>query len=234
MEIENNLNNNITEEKDQKSFLETSIGKVVDSAIDVGLRMLLPDVIEDGIIEVKDSLLKEGLKEGINTAINGAIDLGKSIKGIFTGNFENVTQARDAIKSGGIIDGISDVLDSVIDKTKEKGIIDNNIASIIENGKDSLLNNISSKIEAEFTKQIEMVDELDKNEEKWKESFNNKDFNGMEEVFEKIEKNLQEVLPIENIIKEARTIENLHNLIKNNGQNFDLSDEEIELANMLN
>ena len=56
----------------------------------------------------------------------------------------------------------------------------------------------------------------------------------MEEVFEKIEKNLQEVLPIENIIKEARTIENLHNLIKNNGQNFDLSDEEIELANMLN
>lgn len=234
MEIDNNLNNNITEEKDQKSFLETSIGKVVDSAIDVGLRMLLPDVIEDGIIEVKDSLLKEGLKEGINTAINGAIDLGKSIKGIFTGNFENVTQARDAIKSGGIIDGISDVLDSVIDKTKEKGIIDNNIASIIENGKDSLLNNISSKIEAEFTKQIEMVDELDKNEEKWKESFNNKDFNGMEEVFEKIEKNLQEVLPIENIIKEARTIENLHNLIKNNGQNFDLSDEEIELANMLN
>lgn len=234
MEIENNLNNNITEEKDQKSFLETSIGKVVDSAIDVGLRMLLPDVIEDGIMEVKDSLLKEGLKEGINTAINGAIDLGKSIKGIFTGNFENVTQARDAIKSGGIIDGISDVLDSVIDKTKEKGIIDNNIASIIENGKDSLLNNISSKIEAEFTKQIEMVDELDKNEEKWKESFNNKDFNGMEEVFEKIEKNLQDVLPIENIIKEARTIENLHNLIKNNGQNFDLSDEEIELANMLN
>lgn len=234
MEIENNLNNNITEEKDQKSFLETSIGKVVDSAIDVGLRMLLPDVIEDGIIEVKDSLLKEGLKEGINTAINGAIDLGKSIKGIFTGNFENVTQARDAIKSGGIIDGISDVLDSVIDKTKEKGIIDNNIASIIENGKDSLLNNISSKIEAEFTKQIEMVDELDKNEEKWKESFNNKDFNGMEEVFEKIEKNLQDVLPIENIIKKARTIENLHNLIKNNGQNFDLSDEEIELANMLN
>lgn len=234
MEIDNNLNNNITEEKDQKSFLETSIGKVVDSAIDVGLRMLLPDVIEDGIIEVKDSLLKEGLKEGINTAINGAIDLGKSIKGIFTGNFENVTQARDAIKSGGIIDGISDVLDSVIDKTKEKGIIDNNIASIIENGKDSLLNNISSKIEAEFTKQIEMVDELDKNEEKWKESFNNKDFNGMEEVFEKIEKNLQDVLPIENIIKEARTIENLHNLIKNNGQNFDLSDEEIELANMLN
>ena len=234
MEIENNLNNNITEEKDQKSFLETSIGKVVDSAIDVGLRMLLPDVIEDGIIEVKDSLLKEGLKEGINTAINWAIDLGKSIKGIFTGNFENVTQARDAIKSGGIIDGISDVLDSVIDKTKEKGIIDNNIASIIENGKDSLLNNISSKIEAEFTKQIEMVDELDKNEEKWKESFNNKDFNGMEEVFEKIEKNLQDVLPIENIIKEARTIENLHNLIKNNGQNFDLSDEEIELANMLN
>ncbi len=235
MEIDNNLSNNKNEisDNEQKSFLESTLGQVVDSALDVGLRMVLPDIIEDGVIEVKDALLKEGLKEGVTTAIDGAVNLGKSILGIFTGNFENVSQARDAVKTGGIIDGISDVLDTVINKTKEKGIINENITELITNGKNAILNNVSNKIEEEFSSQIELVDQLSKNEENWKECFNNKDFEGMEKEIKKIEDNLNKLLPMENTLKEARTIENLHNLIKNNGQNFNLSSEELELANML-
>lgn len=235
MEIDNNLSNNKNEisDNEQKSFLESTLGQVVDSALDVGLRMVLPDIIEDGVIEVKDALLKEGLKEGVTTAIDGAVNLGKSILGIFTGNFENVSQARDAVKTGGIIDGISDVLDTVINKTKEKGIINENITELITNGKDAILNNVSNKIEEEFSSQIELVDQLSKNEENWKECFNNKDFEGMEKEIKEIEDNLNKLLPMENTLKEARTIENLHNLIKNNGQNFNLSSEEMELANML-
>lgn len=235
MEIDNNLSNNKNEisDNEQKSFLESTLGQVVDSALDVGLRMVLPDIIEDGVIEVKDALLKEGLKEGVTTAIDGAVNLGKSILGIFTGNFENVSQARDAVKTGGIIDGISDVLDTVINKTKEKGIINESITELITNGKDAILNNVSNKIEEEFSSQIELVDQLSKNEENWKECFNNKDFEGMEKEIKEIENNLNKLLPMENTLKEARTIENLHNLIKNNGQNFNLSSEELELANML-
>lgn len=235
MEIENNLNNNLNElnNNEQKGFLESTLGQVVDSALDVGLRMLLPDIVEDGVIEVKDALLQEGLKEGVTTAIDGAVDLGKSILGIFTGNFENVSQARDAVKSGGIIDGISDVLDTVLNKTKEKGIISENITDLISSGKDALLNSVSNKIEEEFSNQIDIVEELSKREENWKECFNNKDFNGMETEIKEIENNLKKLLPMENTLKEARTIENLHNLIKNNGQNFDLSNEELQLASML-
>lgn len=235
MEIDNNLSNNKNEisDNEQKSFLESTLGQVVDSALDVGLRMVLPDIIEDGVIEVKDALLKEGLKEGVTTAIDGAVNLGKSILGIFTGNFENVSQARDAVKTGGIIDGISDVLDTVINKTKEKGIINESITELITNGKDAILNNVSNKIEEEFSSQIELVGQLSKNEENWKECFNNKDFEGMEKEIKEIENNLNKLLPMENTLKEARTIENLHNLIKNNGQNFNLSSEELELANML-
>ncbi len=235
MEIDNNLSNNKNEisDNEQKSFLESTLGQVVDSALDVGLRMVLPDIIEDGVIEVKDALLKEGLKEGVTTAIDGAVNLGKSILGIFTGNFENVSQARDAVKTGGIIDGISDVLDTVINKTKEKGIINESITELITNGKDAILNNVSNKIEEEFSSQIELVDQLSKNEENWKECFNNKDFEGMEKEIKEIKNNLNKLLPMENTLKEARTIENLHNLIKNNGQNFNLSSEELELANML-
>lgn len=237
MEIENNNlnieNNTTVKEDEQKNFLESTLGKIVDSALDVGLRMLLPDVVEDGVIEVKDSLLKEGLKEGITTAVDGAIDLGKSVLGIFTGNFDNISQARDAIKNGGIIDGISDVLNKVINKTNEKGIIDEKIADLIINGKDAILDNVSNQIEEEFTNQIELVDKLSEYEEKWKGYFDNKDFEGMEQEYKKIEKSLEELLPMEETLKEARTIENLHTLIKNNGKNFDLSKEEMEVASML-
>ena len=56
----------------------------------------------------------------------------------------------------------------------------------------------------------------------------------MEREYEKIKEKLKEVMPLENTIKEARTIENLHMLIKNNDQNFNLNNQELELAKMLN
>ena len=55
----------------------------------------------------------------------------------------------------------------------------------------------------------------------------------MEKEYNKIRKQTKNIIPIENTIKTTRYIENLHNLIKNNGKNFDVSDEEIELAKKL-
>ena len=65
------------------------------------------------------------------------------------------------------------------------------------------------------------------------ENFNNKDFKGMEQEYSKIEKVLNNLAPIEKIITQARTIENLHNLIKNNGQDFNLNQEQLALAEKL-
>ena len=45
--------------------------------------------------------------------------------------------------------------------------------------------------------------------------------------------NLGEALEHEKTINEAKTIMTLHNLIKNNGQNFNLSKEQLELAEKL-
>ena len=54
-----------------------------------------------------------------------------------------------------------------------------------------------------------------------------------EEYLQEIKEKSLNIIPIENTIKTTRYIENLHNLIKNNGKNFDVSDEEIELAKKL-
>ena len=101
-----NITSNVTLDN-QKSFLETTLGKVINTALDTGIRVLLPDLIEDQIINIKDEIINNGFKSGVQEAISSAVDLGKSVVGVFTGKFDNVTQVRNAVKSGGIIDGIS-------------------------------------------------------------------------------------------------------------------------------
>ena len=107
------------------------MGKTINNAIDIGLKIILPDLIENQIIEIKNSLINNGLKSGINTAIKNAIDFGKSTIGIFTGNFENISQIQMAIGNGGIIDTLSDVLDKATNKAYRAGYINNNINTVI-------------------------------------------------------------------------------------------------------
>lgn len=239
MNIENNLKttneikNSLVTEKSQNNFLESALGKTINKAIDIGLKWILPDLIEDEIILIKDNLIKGGLKEGINSAINSAINLGKSTIGIFTGNFENISQAQSAIKTGGIIDSMSEVIDTVLNKTKKMGIINPKTSNLIKNGKNIILENISKNIEDNFTKQLENIEKLDKYENNWKHYYDIKDFDGMEKEYKKIIEVINRLMPLENTLKEARKIENLHNLIKNNGHNFNLSKEELELAKIL-
>ena len=143
-------------DKEQNSFLESTLGKVIDSSVDFGLRAILPNFIEDEVIEIKDTLVNEGL-----------------------------------------------------------------------------IDDVSSNIKNEFKNQNKNVENLNKYNNNWKESFEAKDFDKMEKYMKKINNLLTKTLPLENTIKNARTIENLHELIKNNGKSFELSDEEMQLAELL-
>ena len=231
MEIQNEINNNINIEKN--NFLNTLLGKTINNAIDIGLKSILPDLIENQVIEIKDSLIKNGLKEGIQTAIDSSIDFGKSAIGIFTGNFENMTQVRTAIADGGIIDTMSNLIDKIIDKTYQAGHINKSTATIIEKGKDILLENISSNIRNELDEQTNSLEKLGRYVDNWKEYYNNRDFEGMSKEYNKIKNQLNNVVPLEKILKETRQIEILHNLIKNNGQNFEITDLEKNLVENL-
>lgn len=153
--------------------------------------------------------------------------------GIVTGNFDNISQMQAAVQKGGIIDGMSETIDYVLEKTEEKGILPVAISRTIRTGKNTLLNNVANNIENEFNKQIKSAERLQRYSSNWKECFNSKDFEGMTNQIYKIRAELKELVPMENTIKEARTIENLHSLIKNNGKDFNLSAEQQELAKML-
>lgn len=227
------INNNLELEKNQKNFLETTLGKTINTGIDIGIRAVLPDFIEEQIIDLKDNLMKYGLKDGIKKSIDDAINIGKSAIGIVSGNFENISQMQEAIKSGGIIDNVSGLLDTVINKVQSNGLINSTVARTIKQGKNSILNNVEKNIENTFNKQINSLEYTEKYINNWKECFNNKDFDGMEKEYEKLEKEINNLMPIEKTISDVRTIENLHNLIKNNGQDFNLTQQQLELAEKL-
>ena len=131
--------------------------------------------------------------------------------GIVTGRFENVNQMQTAVKTGGIIDGISSVLNYTINK-------------IVDRGKN---------IENEFENQVDNIEKLNKYIGNWKNYYQNRDFEGMQREYEKIRDKIKEVAPIEKTINSAREVQNLHKLIKNNGQNFNLTQDQLELVKVL-
>ena len=147
--VENLIENEVTIEN-QNKFLQTTLGKTINTAIDIGLRGIMPDMIEKQIIDIKNVLLTCGLKEGINTAIKSAIDLGKSALGIITGNFENLSQVHTAVKKGGIIDGISNVLDNVVSSASKNKLISKGTERFIKKGKNAILDAVSTNIEIYF------------------------------------------------------------------------------------
>ena len=235
LELENKLNNNLENkiENEQNNFLNTNIGKIANTAIDVGIRFVLPDIIENQVIEVKNSLIEGGIKQAFSTAIEEGINFGKSAIGIITGKFENVEQMQEAVKTGGIIDNISNVIDKIVDKQESKNKISSNIGTMIKNGKNVILDNISANIENMLSDQIKMVNKLEKYSKNWQKYYNNKDIKGMDKEYKKMKEAFNKIVPLETVINNSRKIENLHNLIKNNGNNFDISENEKKLAEIL-
>ena len=213
--------------------MQSALGKAINNGINIGLRYLLPNWAEDKVIELKDNLLNYGLKIGISKTIQSVIDTGKSAIGIVTGNFENVNQINEAVKNGGILDSVSEIFDSVLNKIYSSGKLNDTTLNLIKNGKNSILNNVEKNIESTLTTQITSSQRMEKYINSWKEYFQNKDFPGMDKEYKNIKTELKQLVPIENTINSARSIELLHNLIKNNGQDFKLTQEEIELANKL-
>lgn len=233
--LNNNLVNNSLSKIEEKSqnFFETNLGQVVNNAIDFGIRAILPNWLENDIIDIKNSVFNEGFKEGVQLAINKAIDMGKAIEGIFTGNFESVSQIKAVIKSGGLLDTLSKLLDSVIEFAKEEKIINTSTARLIKSNKNIIMQNIENCIDNSLLEQTEAIGKIDGYIEKWKDYFEKEDFTNMKKIYNKIEKQMESLVPIQSVLDKAEYVENLQQLIENNGKIFQLTEEEMELANML-
>ena len=225
MELSQNLNkdNNIME----------NVLKVADKALETGLKILLPDFIEDDVIEIKDKFIQEGFIEGVKEIIEKLEDVGKSIIGIFTGEFETMEQVKRVIEKDGLLDGISDVLDKTLKKLVDNKKIDKNVYNVIKTGKKELLNNIEKGLEDLYQENQYNLEKLDSDCEEWKKQYQEKDYEGMEKTIKKIKKKLDNNKVVENTINKARERENIQKYIQEKGSIDSLSAEEKELINKL-
>lgn len=95
------------------------------------------------------------------------------------------------------------------------------------------MDNVKDGIDNSLEEQVNSIDKINEYIDKWYKYYEEKNFTRMEYQYNKIEENLNKVMPLESILKKVRTVENLHELIKNNGKNFELNSNEKELAEML-
>ena len=62
LEKNNQIENNLNIEKEQNNFLNTTLWRTIDNGIDIGLRYVLPDFIENQIIDLKNNLIAYRIK----------------------------------------------------------------------------------------------------------------------------------------------------------------------------
>lgn len=220
-------------ENAQNNFFQKNWGQAISNGIDSGLRAILPDYIEDEIIEIKNALIKGGLIEAVKTAIQVTINKGKEILGMFTGNLENMTQAEAILKNGDLLKSLAKILENIIDKCIKNGFLKETLGNLIKSGKDSMLSYAKNNIDKINKEQTKKIKEMNEFIEDWEEAFKNQDFKKMNNAYIKINRRLEDTLPIKETLDKAEVVENLHNLIKNNGKDFNLTEEQLELAKQL-
>lgn len=233
MQLENNLllNENKNQlQVEQNSFLKSAFGTALNMAVDYGLKKVLPDFIEEQIIDIKDALLNNGLKEGLNTAVDKVVDLGKSFIGIFNGDFKKVSQVETAVRKGGLIDEMSDLFDKTLDNIKDKDYISKDLSKLLQGSKNIFEKSLDENITSVLKEQNKIINNIDKCIENWEKYKIEKDFEKMEKEYQKIQEQIEKVIPLEETLRKYNELENLHSLIKNNGGNFNLSSVEMELA----
>ena len=216
----------------QEDFLKSSIGQIANTAIDIGLKSMLPDYIEDEVIEVKNSLISGGIREGVNTAIEKTIEVGKKFLGIENNEFKSIDEAKETIEKGDLTNNISDAIDFALEKISNLNLISENILDIIKNGKDLVLNNMNTNVEGEFVNEMKALKKIEKYIENWEKCYSKKDVEGLNKEFNKIEKQMKKIMPIENILEKVNNIKNINWIMENN-EDFDFSELYLNLSKAL-
>lgn len=234
-QIKINKNNNLNRQnfEQQKIFLKNNLRQDINKGLNLGLREIFSDIEENNFMEIKNNIITKDFKADVKSAVDSAIEGIKNYLGDFAEQFKNIPEIRKFILDSNLINSVSKILDCGIDVAKQKGLISKTVATIIKEGKNILLNSVKKGIDDDFKFQTNTIKKMDKYVSDWYKAFENTEFNNMEKQYKKIEKELDNIIPLEDVIKKARQVENLHNLIKNNGKNFNLSKEELKLANQL-
>lgn len=217
----------------QGDFLNTQIGQAINKGLDLGLKILLPDIIDDRVVELKNNILESDAAYGIKNIVSNAILEGSKSLGLNNKNYETIEQTKQVVEKGKVLDSVYGFIDSAITDLINDKKINKTTSNKLTNQKDIINKNIENSIEKSFSDELKNFNKLEKYISNWKECYNNKDFSGMQKEYYKMNTIMKNVMPFEKTINEYRYVENMQKLIKNNNKSFDLTEEQKELAEKL-
>ncbi len=229
LEIENNVDideKNIEIGKSQNNFLKDIFLGSINFAVDLGIRAALPNLIEDQVIDIKNSIIKNGFKEGMKTLVEKVKEFGSSFLGIKKGNFNNLEEMDIAIKKGGILKSISKGLNYGIDAARKKGIITKDMSKVIKNLKTTTINSISDNIRNKMLEEVKKIEKIEKHQELWYKAFENKDISSMKKEIKIINNLKSEIVKFEKLMNNIEKINNIQKIIgENNNFEYEGLDE---------
>lgn len=206
--------------------IDLKLPEMLDNALDIGLRAILPDFIEEDVIEIKNAFIQEGFIAGIEQIVKKIEDIINSIKSLFKGEFEDVDQIKKLVQKNGILSAGSSLIDTISKQLLDKKIISKKIYNMIKTGKNEILKALESELLKYYKEDENSLEKLKEDCQEWKENYTNKDYSKMKETMNKISKKIEQNKLIENIIKEARNIEKIEKYIEKSGSIENLSDNQ--------
>ena len=206
--------------------IELKLPEMLDNALDIGLRSVLPDFIEDDVIEIKNAFIQEGFISGIEQIVRKIENIINSIKSLFKGEFEDVDQIKKLVQKNGILSAGASLIDTISKQLLDKKIINKKTYNIIKTGKNKILKSLENELKKYYKEDDYSLEKINEYCQEWKEKYNNKDYEGMKETMNKISQKMEQNKSIENIIKKARTIEKIEKYIEKNGSIENLSESQ--------
>ena len=186
IEVKNTVNNEILNEESvkieekQNSFLESTLGKVINTGVDIALRAILPNMIEDEVIRNKKCNFEWWISRRYKNSNKCCNKYRKKyIRYIYRKIWYSITSIFSSEISDGIIDSASKIVDTAVKSAQDNNLIKSSTAKVIKKSKNVIKDCISSKIEENFMEQVDGVEKIGKYINNWNTYLNQRDLAGM-------------------------------------------------------
>ena len=220
-------------QKLQELNTNLNLSKVVNNALDIGLKAILPDVIEDEVIQIKDAFIQNGFVAGLEEAKQKVEEVYKSIKGLFTGEFDSLGEIKKLLQKNGILDTASTLIDKITKTLSDKKIINKSVSNLIKEGKKIILNALEGELKSYYKIDDYDLEKLQTQIDEWKESYKNNDIKTMEKIAKQITGTLQKNEKIEKVLTQAQNIEKAQNFIDQKGGIENITESEKQILEQL-
>lgn len=238
---EKNANNNLEKEQIKNAKIENKIRKnekfkknitnIANAALDIGIRMALPNYIEDVVIDVKNVIIENGFREGMNEITNKAKNL-FNIVFKKKKDYSKVEEIRNLTKQNGILDSFSKLLGKSIDTGVQSKLISKEIGSALKVGKTAMVNTFSDKLEDNLFNEIKNIDKFNESYKRWEKCVERKDKEGMAKEYKKMLHHYNKISIDIKQLNNFEKIEYIQKYIQNN-KNPVVSNDELELLKQL-